>query len=96
MLESEFKRAFCKKLKALGCNVLHYKQDATTVKGFADTIVLLPESLTIFIEFKKAKNAKFQPGQKEWHQRLLDRGFFSFICHPDNQDEVLNQIKELI
>ena len=57
--EGKLKKRVCSELKKLGCTVLQYKQDSTTVKGFPDTIVLLPEGLTIFIEFKKSKTAKF-------------------------------------
>ena len=94
--EGRLKKEVCSQLRKWGCTVLQYRQDSTTVKGFADTIVLLPEALTIFIEFKASRNAKFQPLQKEWHQKLLDRGFFSFICYPENKSEILNQIKELL
>ena len=63
--EGKLKKDFCKELKKLKCTVLQYKQDATTVAGFPDTIVLLPESLVVFLEFKQSKSAKCRPGQKE-------------------------------
>lgn len=94
--EGKFKSDFCKELKKLGCTVLQYQQSSTTVKGFPDTIVLLPESLTIFIEFKASKRAKYQPLQKEWQVKLIERGYFSYICYPENKDQVLKEIKELI
>lgn len=96
MLESKFKQDFCGKLKKLGCAVLQYRQDATTVKGFPDTIVLLPESLVVFIEFKQSKRARFQPLQKEWGKRLTCRGFYYWVVYPENSDEVLKEIKELL
>lgn len=96
MKEADFKKKFCNKLKKKGCTVLQYEQNATTVTGFPDTIVLLPEGLTIFIEFKRSKNARFQPLQKEWGQKLLDREFFWYVCYPENADEVMKQIEDLI
>lgn len=93
--EGKLKKSFCGKLRRMGCTVLQYKQDSTTVKGFPDTIVLLPDSDTIFIEFKRAKNAKFQPGQKEWNKKLTDRSFFAYIVYPGNADEVMAEIKYL-
>lgn len=96
MKESDFKSDFRKKLKNLKCTVLQYKQDATTVAGFPDTIVLLPESLTIYIEFKKSKTAKFRPGQKEWGERLKERGYFWWVVYPENAEEVLEEIKGLL
>lgn len=94
--EADFKSNFRKELKKLGCLVLQYKQDATTVAGFPDTIVLLPESLTVYIEFKKSKNAKFRPGQKERGEWLKEHGYFWWACYPENADEVLKEIKDLI
>ena len=94
--EADFKKKFCNKLKKMNCTVLQYKQDATTVAAFPDTIVLLPEALTVFIEFKKSKNAKFRPGQKEWGEKLKERGYFWWVCYPENAEQVLNEIKELL
>lgn len=97
MKESDFKTSFQKKLKKeiKPLAILQYKQDSTTVKGFPDTIVIL-EGITIFIEFKKSKNAKFQPLQKEWIKKLNDNNHFSFICFPENQNEVLEEIRRLV
>lgn len=96
MLESEFKKKFCARIKRAvkPITILQYKQDATTVTGFPDTIVIL-EGITIFIEFKKSKTAKFRPGQKEWIQKLNDNGHFAFVCSPETADEVLAEIKRI-
>lgn len=94
--EGEFKKRVCRNLKKMGCLPLQYKQDSTTVKGFPDTIVLLPEGLTIFIEFKKSKTAKFQPLQKEWNQKLNDRNYFAYIMYPENEKEIMAEIRSLI
>ena len=94
--EGKFKKKVCSNLKKLGCTVLQYKQDSTTVKGFPDTIVLLPEGLTIFIEFKKSKTAKFQPLQKEWNKKLNDRNYFAYIMYPENEKEIMAEIRNLI
>ena len=94
--EGNFKKSFCSKLKKLGCTVLQYQQGLATVKGFPDTIILLPEGLTVFIEFKASKRSKFQPGQKEWNQKLLDRSYFAWICYPENANEIMEKIKSLL
>ena len=94
--ESDFKQKFQKELKKVvkPVAILQYKQDATTVKGFPDTIVIL-EGVVVFIEFKKSRTAKFQEGQKMWLQRLEDANHFAFVCHPGNADEVLKEIETL-
>lgn len=96
MKEADFKQKFQKELKKRikPVAILQYKQDATTVKGFPDTIVIL-EAITVFIEFKKSKTAKFQEGQKMWLQRLADANHFTFICYPENAGEVLEEIERL-
>lgn len=96
MLEKDFKKNFCKSLKRLGCNALQYQQSATTLAGFPDTIVLLPESLVVFLEFKKSKTAKYRPGQKEWKEKLEERGFYHWFVYPENAEQVLEEIKSIV
>lgn len=98
VLESDFKKKFCarlkKEVKPKPLAIIQYQQSSTTLAGFPDTIVFL-EALTVFIEFKKSKTAKFRPGQKEWIKKLNENGHFAFVCYPENADEVLEQIKEV-
>lgn len=96
MLESEFKKKFCARVKRAvkPITILQYKQDATTVNGFPDTIIIL-EGITVFIEFKKSKTAKFRPGQKEWIEKLNEKGHFAWVCYPENADDILEEIKRI-
>lgn len=94
--EGKFKTDFRKKLKKLGAlTVLQYKQDATTVKGFPDSLAIF-EGVVIFIEFKASKRAKYQPGQREWTKRLNDNCHYAYIVYPENADEILKEIKEIV
>lgn len=94
--EGKFKQKFCRELKKLGAiAILQYKQDATTVKGFPDTLAIF-DGVVIFIEFKASKNAKFQPLQKEWNTRLNEAFHFAYIVYPENSEKILNEIKELL
>ena len=98
VLESDFKKKFCarlkKEVKPKPLAIIQYQQSSTTLAGFPDTIVFL-EALTVFIEFKRSKTAKFRPGQKEWIKKLNENGHFAFVCYPENADEVLEQIKDV-
>lgn len=96
--EGNVKTKFIKDLKKRVklTTVLQYKQDATTVKGFPDTIILGPEAVTVYIEFKKARNATFQPGQKYWGDRLKERNFLYYCVSPQNAEEVLNELEEIL
>ena len=93
--EGNFKKSFCSKLRKLGCTVFQ-NQGVGIPKGFPDTSVLLPEGLTIYIELKASKRAKFQPLQKEWVKKLNDRNFFAYICFPENADDIMKDIKRLL
>lgn len=94
--EADFKSSFVKRLKkeVKPLAVLQYKEDSSTVVGFPDTLVVL-EAVVIFIEFKRSKNARFRPLQKEWNKKLNDNGHFAYIVYPENADEVLAEIKGL-
>lgn len=96
MLERDFKQKFQKELKkrVKPVAILQYKQDATTLKGFPDCICVL-EAITIFIEYKKSKNARFQEGQKLWAERLTEANHFVFTVFPENAEEVLKEIERL-
>ena len=96
VVERDFKQSFQRRLRkeVKPVAILQYKQDSTTVAGFPDTLIIL-EGITIFIEFKRSKTAKFRPGQKEWIKKLNDTNHFAFICYPENADEVLAEIKRI-
>ena len=93
--EGKFKKKVCSELRKLGCTVLQYQQGVGTVKGFPDTIVIA-EGITFFIEFKASKRAKFQPLQKEWIKKLNDNGHFAWVMYPENEKEVMDEIKRIL
>ena len=93
--EGKFKKKVCSELRKLGCTVLQYQQGVGTVKGFPDTIVIA-EGITFFIEFKASKRAKFQPLQKEWIKKLTDRQYFAYVMYPENEEEIMAEIRRLL
>lgn len=96
VLERDFKQKFQKELKkrVKPVAILQYKQDATTLKGWPDAMVVM-ESIVVFIEYKKSAKARFQEGQKMWLKRLEDANHFTFVVHPGNAEEVLREIERL-
>lgn len=96
--EADFKSQFLKRLKkeVKPLAILQYKEDSSTVVGFPDTVVVLPEAITIFIEFKKSKRARFRPLQKEWNKKLNEHLHYAYICSPETAEEVLDEIKRLV
>lgn len=93
-LESKFKKDFCNKLKKMNCTVLQYQQNATTVKGFPDTIWFYKKAYG-FLEFKRSSFASFRPGQKEWIKRLSS-WTFARVVYPENAEQILREIIEIV
>lgn len=94
--EGKLKDQFNKELKKLGCIPIPYVQSMGTRKGFPDELVLLPEGLTVYIEFKASKSSRYQPLQKEWLDRLQKMGYFAWAVCPANAKQVLEEIKALV
>lgn len=66
------------------------KLPAIWYPGIPDRLVLLPRARVIFIELKRPKGGKFEPGQPGWLRRLALLGFEVHVCHTkDAVDEVL-------
>lgn len=92
MLENKFQSKLIKRIKDLfpGCIVM--KNDSSYIQGIPDLLVL-NNSRWASLECKKDANAKKQPNQ-EYYVNKMDRMSFSrFIC-PENEDEVLGELSE--
>lgn len=91
MLESKFQANLIKKLKKRfpGCMVL--KNDPTYLQGIPDLLVLYKDKWAS-LECKKSANARHQPNQDYYVKQMNDMSFSSFIC-PENEPEVLNELK---
>lgn len=90
MLENKFQAKLIKELKELfpGCIVM--KNDSSYIQGIPDLLVLYNE-LWASLECKKSLNAKHQPNQGYYVEKMNDMGFSRFIC-PENKDEVLDEL----
>lgn len=87
MTEAQFEAKFCQDLKdAYGAMCL--KSDKANITGFPDRTIIMPDGLTIFIEFKKSKDAEYQPLQKAQLDKLKKLGQVVFVCYPENRNEV--------
>ena len=91
MSESKFEAKFCKDLKDT-YKAMCLKSDKANITGFPDRTIIMPDGLVIFIEFKKSKEAAFQPLQELQIKKLRDMGHVVFVCYPDNRDEVWEAI----
>lgn len=92
MKESNIQSDIIKRLKGMGCVVIKYEQNATTLKGFPD-IMFMKGPFWGALEVKTSKKAHKQPGQQDWIDKLNEMSYAKFI-YPENKEEILNEIKE--
>lgn len=91
MLESKFQANLIKKLKEEypGCMVL--KNDSSYLQGVPDLLVLYNDRWAS-LEVKKNANARHQPNQDYYVDKMDEMSFSRFIC-PENEEEVLSDLK---
>jgi hypothetical protein len=89
-LESQFQKELMDEIKARypGCVVL--KNDAGYIQGFPDWTILYKDKWAV-LEAKKSKNAKKQPNQPYYVDKLDEMSFSRFV-YPENKDEVLRDL----
>lgn len=92
MLERDFKRKEQERFKKRGWVVIQLVAGSGLPIGFPDTLFLAPNGYRCFVEWKKSKNAKHQPLQDIWNQKLNNMSHDSFFIYPENAEEVLSII----
>ena len=92
MLENKFQAKLIKRIKDLfpGCIVM--KNDSSYIQGIPDLLVLNNRRWAS-LECKKNANAKKQPNQEYYVDKMDSMSFSRFIC-PENEDEVLEELTE--
>lgn len=90
MLESKFQANLIKELKKMfeGCIVM--KNDSSYIQGIPDLLVLYRDKWAS-LEVKKSANAKRQPNQEYYVEKMDAMSFAAFI-YPENKDEVLDDL----
>ena len=91
---SDFQTKVCKWLRANGCVVLKYQQNATTRAGVPD-LIFLKDGFWGALEVKRSKNAPFRPGQKETIKKL-DGMSWARVIYPENEKEVIEELGEIL
>lgn len=92
MLENKFQSNLIKKLKKQfpGCIVM--KNDSSYIQGIPDLIILHRDKWAS-LECKKTANAKRQPNQEHYVDRMNEMSFSRFI-YPENEEEVLSELSK--
>ena len=92
MVESKFQAGLIKTLKKIfpGCIVM--KTDPTYMQGVPDLLILYGDKWAA-LECKKSANAKKQPNQEHYVNRMDEMSFSRFI-NPENKEEVLDELQQ--
>ena len=92
--ESDFQAKIVKNLRAHGCIVLKYQQNATTRAGVPD-IIGLKDGFWFALEVKRSRNAPFRPGQKEMIEKM-DGMSFARVVYPENYEKVMAELEDML
>lgn len=92
-LESKFQKDLMDEIKELypGCVVI--KNDSSYIQGFPDWTILYKDKWAV-LEAKREKNAKKQPNQ-DYYVEKLDSMSYSKFVYPENKEEVLAGLRKI-
>ena len=90
MLEKNFQASLIKKIRKRfdGCIVL--KTDPNYIQGMPD-LLILHKNKWASLENKRSANAKKQPNQQYYVDKMNEMSFSRFVC-PENKEAVLSDL----
>lgn len=90
MLESKFQAKLIKEIKENlpGCIVM--KIDPNYIQGMPD-LLILHKNKWASLENKRSANAKKQPNQQYYVDKMNEMSFSRFVC-PENKEAVLSDL----
>ena len=91
MKENKFQAGLKKELKEMFPGCIVTKLDSGDIQGIPDLLVLYKKRWAT-LECKKSANAKRQPNQDYYVDKMNDMSFSRFI-YPENKEEVLNELQ---
>lgn len=92
--EGRFKKDLRKDLENLfpGCIVMQL--DPNEIQGIPDLVILYNDKWAT-LECKKSRNAKHQPNQDYYVERMNNMSYSNFIF-PENKEVVLNELQQTL
>lgn len=89
--ERDFQAGLIKKIKKKMPDAIVMKNDASYIQGIPDLLVLNGNKWAA-LECKKSEDAKKQPNQEYYVEKMNDMSFAAFIF-PSNESEVLDALQ---
>lgn len=92
MLESKFQSNLIKEIKEMfpGCVVL--KNDSSYLQGIPDLSIFYEDHWAM-LEVKQSANAKHQPNQ-DYYVDKMDAMSFARFVYPENKEDILNELSK--
>ena len=91
MKESQFQSNLIKKIKQIFPDSIVMKTDPNYKQGIPD-LLILNGNRWASLEVKRSANAKKQPNQSEYVEKMNKMSYSSFI-YPENEQEVLDELQ---
>lgn len=91
-LESGFQDRLIDDLETMFPGCIITKLDSSYIQGIPDLLVLYEDKWAV-LECKKSANAKKQPNQPYYVEKMNNMSFASFI-YPENKEEVLHGLQQ--
>lgn len=92
MLESKFQADLKKELQTLFPGCIVTKLDSSYIQGIPDLLILYKDKWAV-LECKRSANAKKQPNQPYYVEKMNEMSFSRFI-YPENKEEVLRELQQ--
>lgn len=91
--ESEFQKRLCDRIKTEFEGAMVLKNDSSYIQGIPDWIVLYKDKWAM-LEAKREKDAKHQPNQDHYVNKLNNMSYSAFV-YPENEEEVLDELRKI-
>nr|DAE02520.1 MAG TPA: Nuclease [Siphoviridae sp. ctmYS12] len=92
MKENKFQAGLKKKLKTMFPGCIVTKLDSSDIQGIPDLLVLYKDKWAA-LEVKKEAKASHRPNQDYYVEKMDEMSFSRFIF-PENEEDVLNELRE--
>ena len=92
MRESKFQANFKQELLERFPGSIVTKLDSSNFQGIPDLLFLYQDKWATF-EMKRSANAKRQPNQEYYVDKMNGMSFSRFVC-PENKEEVLDELQQ--
>ncbi len=89
--ESSYQSDLIKTIKARFPGIFVMKMPTDTIQGIPDLLLLYGDRWAI-LEAKRSEHEPFQPNQ-EYYIDMFDEMSFASVIHPNNEEEVLNELR---